>query len=177
MPLVLENFFPGDPGHTLHVHHTRDAYNRLTQKLVAAQAALMRLQYDAAEQARFTLWFGPIIPATVAVVRHKVIAISLAVTHQNIIFRNGGSACTINTYAYVRPHTGLAKVYLCGVFFNSGRQGIDSAVGTIIHELSHLYAGTVDTTYTQANCQALALNRSAAARNNADNYQYYCESF
>lgn len=177
MPLILENFFTTDRRHTLNVHHTQDAYNQLERKLVAAHSALTRMHYDAAEQARFTTWFGPAIPATVNVVRTKITAIHRAVAVLNITFRNGGSACQIGTYAYVRPHTGLAKVYLCDMFFNSGRQGIDSTVGTIIHELSHIYGQTIDSVYGHAQCQVLAANQSAVARNNADNYQYYCESF
>lgn len=177
MPLVLENFVPGDPGHTLNVHHARDAYNQLNRMLTAANVALMRVQNDANEQARFARWFGPAIPATVNVVRNKIRAIHRAATVLPITFRNGGAACQIGTYAYVRTHTGLAKIYLCDHFFQSGRAGIDSTVGTIIHELSHLFANTQDHAYGQVNCQNLAANRSAVARQNADNYQYYCEEF
>ena len=177
MPLVLENFMPGDPGNTLNQHHARDAYRRLSAKLNAAQAALVRIAHDPIEQNRFTRWFGPYLPATKRVVERKIRAIQHAIVNQRITFRNGGSECRLNTYAYVRPYTGLFKVYLCGLFFRSGRVGADSAMGTIVHEVSHVKAGTQDHEYGQADCLALAVNQSAQARNNADNYQYYCESF
>ena len=177
MPLILENFVQGDPRNSLKLHHARDAYQKLSQRLIRAHTALVRIAHDDDEQERFLRWFGQYSPANKQQVFNNIQAIHRAVVTQNITFRNGGAACRVGDYAYVRLDTGLAKVYLCDQFFDAGRQGFDSTVGTIIHELSHLTANTQDHAYGQMRCRGLAVAQAAQARSNADNYQYYCESF
>lgn len=177
MPLTLENFLQGDPRNTLKMHHARDAYQKLSQILTRAHTALVRIGNDDDEQERFLTWFGTYNQVNKTLVFNNIRAIHRAAVTQNITFRNGGNACQPNDFAYVRLNTGLVKVYLCDQFFNAGRQGIDSTVGTIIHELSHLVANTRDHAYGQIRCRGLATMLPVQARSNADNYQYYCESF
>lgn len=177
MPLVLENFVQGDPQNSLKVHHARDAYQKLSHCLTRAHTALVRIAHDDDEQERFLRWFGQYSQANKQQVFNKIRAIHRAAVIQNITFRNGGADCVVGVYAYVRINTGLAKVYLCDEFFRAGRVGVDSTVGTIIHELSHLTANTQDHAYGQIRCRGLATTQAAQARSNADNYQYYCESF
>ncbi len=177
MAIILENFFPGDPQNSLKEHHAKDVYQKLSILLTKAHAALIRIAYDDKEKERFAQWFGNYSIVAKHLVFNNIRAIHNMVVQREITFRNGGAACRPGDFAYVRLDTGLAKVYLCSHFFNSGRIGIDNAVGTIIHELSHLVANTHDFVYGQEKCRLLAINRPEAARSNADNYQYYCESF
>lgn len=177
MPLMLENFFKEDPQNSLKEHHTRGAYRKISTLLTAAHTALVRIRYDDNEQERVLRWFGQFTIANKQQVFNNIRAIHNVVVNRNITFRNGGAACAVGDYAYVRLNTGLVKVYLCDQFFRAGRRGIDSTVGTIIHELSHLMAHTQDHAYGQIRCRGLATTQEAQARTNADNYQYYCESF
>jgi hypothetical protein len=63
--------------------------------------------------------------------------------------------------------------------------GNDSIGGVLLHELSHhlcntkdeVHPGTGQQTYGTASCLTLATGWPALAINNADNYEYYCESF
>ncbi len=53
--------------------------------------------------------------------------------------------------------------------------GEDSQAGTIVHEVSHLVAGTHDYAYGAVNCAALASNHPEKAIKNADSYEYFVE--
>jgi peptidyl-Lys metalloendopeptidase len=99
-------------------------------------------------------------------------------------------------YAYVCPKRDPSIIHLCGRFFTDPESGTDTVVsgtdsmmGTIVHEMSHLAAGTSDEednngtdpkieskVYGQARCRRLATENSKKARNNADNYEYFAEA-
>lgn len=177
MTLVLEDFDAGNSKASLHKHHATDAYRRLSALLTAAHTALVRMGRSDAEQERFRRWFGEYTPASKAVVSNKVKAIHRAVVNREITFCKEATGKYPNVYAYVYPELDQAKVYLCDIFFTSGRHGRDSAVGTIIHELSHIVAQTDDHRYGEIGCRALAIESPVLARENADSYQYFCESF
>ena len=82
-------------------------------------------------------------------------------------------------------------VYIGTGFYTAPLLGIDSQVGTVIHELSHVVCSAEDVpnpaggaypdgfadTYGETNCRWLADNYEAQARHNADNYLFYCSSF
>jgi peptidyl-Lys metalloendopeptidase len=97
-------------------------------------------------------------------------------------------------YAYVNPRD-LSTIHLCGRFFTDPESGTDTVIsgtdsmmGTIVHEVSHLAAGTIDEkdrngkngckneVYGQARCRILAAENSIKARNNGDNYEYFAEA-
>ena len=46
----------------------------------------------------------------------------------------------------------------------------------MIHELSHLAAHTQDHAYSRPNARMLAMKQSNRAANNADSYEYFCET-
>jgi len=82
-------------------------------------------------------------------------------------------------YAYVYPTDTSHTIYCCSAFWPAPvAGGWDTKAGTLIHELSHFddICGTRDHAYGTNNCRALARNNPAQAVNNADNYEYYCES-
>jgi peptidyl-Lys metalloendopeptidase len=70
------------------------------------------------------------------------------------------------------------RILLCPRFFAEppGRApGLDSRAGTLVHEVSHLAAGTEDTAYQPQAARALARRDPKAAASNADNHQYFVE--
>ena len=83
-----------------------------------------------------------------------------------------------DTYAYVDPGD-LTKVNLGLAFFQAPATGIDSQLGTIIHEVTHFFitGNTQDVQYDQSKCLALAQSDPAGALANADNYEYFVEEW
>jgi len=78
-------------------------------------------------------------------------------------------------------HIWMGKAF----FTKSSIYGFDSMAGVVIHELSHticdtddeVYPGTTTECYGEDLCQRLALNYPEKAVNNADNYEFFCESY
>jgi hypothetical protein len=68
-----------------------------------------------------------------------------------------------------------ATVYFTGQILFRPPMGIDSWAGTMLHEVSHLAAGTVDTWYGCVPALGLAVSPVHAVRN-ADNYTFFAES-
>jgi len=78
-------------------------------------------------------------------------------------------------FAYVT--IGVPGVINLGpAYWQASPVGTDSQAGTIVHEVSHLVAGTQDYAYGQ-NALQLATTNPGKAIQNADNYEYYAESF
>lgn len=84
--------------------------------------------------------------------------------------------------------TKFGHVTLGNLFFNKTKtttSSQDSIGGVLLHELSHHICDTDDVkrpdthkeTYGQDDCKWLATNHPPLAIKNADNYEYYCESF
>jgi hypothetical protein len=92
-----------------------------------------------------------------------------------------GAGTVDTTFAYVlRPSPGPGShLFLCKLFFDNTHldRGTDSIGGVFIHELSHALCNTNDHIYGEGNSQVLASNNPVQAIDNADNYEYYCESF
>jgi peptidyl-Lys metalloendopeptidase len=92
--------------------------------------------------------------------------------------------CAVNTkiklgdvYAYVRPDKAFAIV-LGAFFFQAPQTGFDSKLGILVHEMSHfaLAGATKDISSGPTAAKALAATNPAAARRNADNYEYFVEA-
>ncbi len=65
---------------------------------------------------------------------------------------------------------------LCPRFFGARAEGYDSRWGVLIHEASHLAAGTSDHAYGRNSAAHLARVDPARAASNADNYEYFVET-
>lgn len=64
----------------------------------------------------------------------------------------------------------------CGLFFKaSPAAGADSMRGVVVHEVSHIAAGTDDIAYGPAAARTLARRNPKAAAGNADNIEYFIE--
>jgi len=84
-----------------------------------------------------------------------------------------------NVYAYVYPSDTSHTIYCCSAFWPAPiAGGFDTKAGTLIHELSHFsdICGTNDWVYGVTGARNLARTNPGQAINNADNYEYYCES-
>jgi hypothetical protein len=80
-------------------------------------------------------------------------------------------------YAKVRfyPGSQMICITLFPRFWSAPDYGIDSKLGTLVHEYSHEYGGTVDDRYGVQSCLVLAKYYPERAILNADNYQYFVE--
>jgi RHS repeat-associated protein len=68
------------------------------------------------------------------------------------------------------------NIWLGGCFFAAPLTGIDSKGGIVLHEVSHLAAGTGDTSDTnEADAENLADTDAKKAIRNANNYEYFAE--
>ena len=87
----------------------------------------------------------------------------------------GGRECDEDTYAYTT--FGARRMFLCNLYSIADPLiGYDTKLGIIIHELSHAVARRDDIVYGQYDCKQLAIKDPKAARDNADNYEYFVES-
>lgn len=175
-----------------HKNQAEKAYNEVRLLLGKANSAIVSLQKysleqnyetkDQQEANRFVKWFGPINAQSLATVRDRVIyPMVRQLENKSVTIECGGNDCERGDFAYVTaPGAGLGNeiiIHLCQAFFTAPLYGTDSQVGTLLHEISHLVGNTEDHRYQQEDCLKLARNNPAKAMNNADNYQYYLESF
>ena len=126
---------------------------------------------------RLLIWFGAKSSADAKFVREKLVT--------SRVYADGATfRCAVNTdvtigdvYAYVRPDKSFAIV-LGAFFFNAPDTGFNSKRGVLVHEVSHfiLAGATKDTVYGVAEAKKLAKASPAAARNTADNYEYFVEA-
>lgn len=79
------------------------------------------------------------------------------------------------TFAYVDPYDKSHKINVGSLFFSSSNKGIDSKIGTIIHEISHFknVLGTEDHAYGD---DILDLNMIDSLKN-ADTLERFAEIF
>lgn len=70
---------------------------------------------------------------------------------------------------------GRDYIGLCGAFFKAPLTGEDSRAGTLLHDLTHVVAGTQDYTYGRKNAQKRAAGNPNEAVDNADNYEFFME--
>jgi RHS repeat-associated protein len=138
------------------------------KSLVAA--ALSNLQNNANIQL-FQTYFGPPLPPQVALVTGNYLKIANAL-YQQIDFSRDYSDYIFSPGVFAYSYRlGPLKIVLGPQFFKAPVTGRDSQAGTIVHELSHIVAGTYDFGYGTA---VYALSADQAA-NNADTYEYYAE--
>lgn len=76
-------------------------------------------------------------------------------------------------FAYARRQSNVLGV--CQPFFRAQFSGQDNRWGILIHEMTHLAAGTGDYGYQPRGAQALVKDDPARAARNADSYEYFVE--
>jgi hypothetical protein len=153
------------------------AYRKLYFYIVRAHFALQETNYPK-EQERFEQWFGKISKSRLERAKGLIDKIHTAYEDNNIVLIKGGIKCEIDDYAYVSVENEKYEIHLCDQFFlTEDETKFNSTMGTIIHELTHIVGNTNDYEYGEDDCVILAQNDPEKAIENADNYEFYCESF
>jgi hypothetical protein len=116
-------------------------------------------------------YFGPPIAQQITPVLQNYLLIANAL-HQYIEYSRCYTCYVFfpNAYGYSVP-IGALKINLGPNFFSAPMVGVNSKAGTIIHELSHLVAGTRDYAYG-GDVHSLTTDQGI---HNADSYEYYAE--
>ena len=139
------------------------AYNHMISFLAAPQT----------KKARVQTWFGVNQVNNVATKLQRMIGV---LEKKKITYTFDGPRCDPTDLAYTFPKT--REIFLCPLYnVASTLQGSDNKMGILTHELSHAIVSTDDKAYGQNNCKVLARNFPNDAINNADNFEYFVESF
>ncbi|WP_426958035.1 M35 family metallo-endopeptidase [Muricoccus radiodurans] len=77
--------------------------------------------------------------------------------------------------AFATANRRTREINFCPAFFRSRTAGRDARFGVVVHEVSHLTAGTGDVAYGPNASRQLARERPERAVANADNYEYFVE--
>ncbi len=137
---------------------------------VQAGLALLR---DQPRHEHIRRWFGTTPPEQVAA-RLQATAAWLDAAAGARLQCNDPPGCKSGRLAYAAP---FAKVLgLCPAFFRARLEGFDSRWGILLHEVTHLAAGTRDHAYGRRAAAVLAKDDPARAAENADNYEYFLET-
>lgn len=135
------------------------------------------------ETDRFEKWFGKFDETRLKRVLGLICDIHNGYEDKKIVYEYKEDEDE-DTFAYVRTDEQTKpcrsyKIYLCQAFFNTDEEHerYDTALGTILHELTHLIGNTDDYEYGEDDCIELAKSAPEKAVDNADSYEMYLESF
>lgn len=120
-----------------------------------------------------TRWFGDAPRGDIAR-RLQQTAALLAQPDTVKMLCNDPPACTGSRMAYAA--VGRAIMGVCPAFFRARMDGYDTRWGILVHEASHLAAGTNDHAYGPAAAMQLAQSDPRRAAENADNLEYFVET-
>ena len=131
--------------------------------------------------ALYKRWFGTHSTENESIVQRTINVSKPRDACKNCFFSAGrySSVVSKDTIASTSSHTGSSTIgmTLYPIFWNLPFSGIDSQIGTLVHEYSHGYASTLDynNTYGVQKCLTLARTNPSKAIINADNYEFYVE--
>jgi hypothetical protein len=148
----------------------------IEEALVVARqrmAVAIRVAETQPEHPNLRRWFGD-APRPVIAERLRRTAAWLDRPDAIKILCNDPHGCQGWRMAYAAPSRRI--VGLCPAFFRARMTGFDSRWGVLVHEASHLGAGTQDHAYGAYAAAVLAKQDPARAAENADNYEYFVET-
>jgi peptidyl-Lys metalloendopeptidase len=123
---------------------------------------------------RLARWFGDGSRDRVVVVLQSVLR---QLDHtDNFTIGCSSTAYCVQNHPMAYTSFGDHSLGFCAGFFSASLTGEDSRFGAVIHELTHLAARTQDYAYGRPNATTLALKQGARAADNADSYEYFCET-
>lgn len=154
------------PAHSALIEEAR----QVAQQRTAAAALFVQQQPD---HPHITRWFGDAPRAEIAD-RLRRTAAQLGRPESVKILCNDPPACRGSRMAYASPGRGI--IGLCPGFFRARMDGYDSRWGVLVHEASHLAAGTDDFAYGPTAALILAKQDPRRAARNADTYEYFVET-
>lgn len=141
---------------------------------------LVTTRHIVSNNTAYRKWFGAYSYENFNIVRSMISSMDGGRWCKNFTIYNLSTSCVSNTLAYYRPSFDPSRyrdiINLCPNFWRLPDTGIDSKIGTLAHEISHLN-GTKDHAYDYNACLALAKTAPEKAINNANNYEYYIEEF
>lgn len=144
----------------------------------AIEAYKRILLFKVRDTPAFRSWFGSFDRRKANQVASVIRGFKGQLRCKSHVFYTDLGRCEDDTIAWYIKHPDpkqLSAANYCPRFFSLPDNGTDSKWGTILHELSHGYGGTVDHAYGQARCRQLAISAPHLAVENADSYQYYLE--
>lgn len=118
-------------------------------------------------------WFGT-APRQEVAMRLARTAEAFARPEPLKVICNDPPGCRSARMAYAAPQRSILG--LCPAFFRARMEGYDTRWGTLIHEMSHVAAGTQDFAYGPQAALILAKAEPLRAALNADNYEYFVET-
>ena len=148
-----------------------DEYTATTAYTAAYNTLRRSASSVTSNSALYTRWFGTSFRGSKDTVQGNYLDIKYAMERYRYTLYFHGPECQRDWYAYT--HHGGAVIYLCDVYFKVHTTGYDSKMDTIVHEMSHAVAYTVDKAYSMQSSLDLAKNFPATAINSADNYAYF----
>jgi len=119
-------------------------------------------------------WFGSAPPAEVAHRLRRTAAWLAKPAGAQPLCNDQAGCGPAHRMAYAAPSRGLLG--LCPSFFRAADSGFDTRWGVLIHEASHIAAGTRDHVYGPQAAAILAKQDPMRAAENADNYEYFVET-
>lgn len=132
-----------------------------------------------AQRHRFTTFWGPVTEERCTLVADNLqLILNAMLTNLTVIYDDTDDS---KAYVYTAHCAALpggaftAQIQFCPPLLEDyAALGTNSALGTIVHEMSHLVLGTDDHIYGMLSCSGQA---PANRVTNADNYKYYTELF
>ncbi|WP_425623796.1 M35 family metallo-endopeptidase [Agrobacterium radiobacter] len=156
-----------------HRTSTNKAFARITPIAKKAAKAVHDMTVEKTSPL-YETWFGEVNPTRLARVQSTIGGVrDLLQKKETFTVECVPQRCGNGTFAL----TAHKKDYigLCAAFFKAPLTGEDSRSGTLLHELTHVVAGTQDYTYGRTNAQKRAAGNPNEAVNNADNYEFFME--
>ena len=124
----------------------------------------------------YSNWFGIRYSGYMDIVRGAFLNIKSAMERYQYTMYFDGPECVKIQNVIAYTYKGSTVIYLCSLYRGEpATKGINTKMGTVLHEFTHAVAYTDDITYGQSNCAALAKNQPNSAIKNADNYRCFSE--
>ena len=124
----------------------------------------------------YTTWFGIRYNGYMEAVKGTFINIKNAMEKYQFLMYFDGPECKKIKNVVAYTYKGSQVIYLCSIYRSEQDvRGVNTKLGTVLHELTHAVAYTDDITYGQSNCAALARREPNRAIQNADNYRCFTE--
>jgi len=125
---------------------------------------------------QFPIWFGN---SKTDKVKQVLTLVKSAFDTDKLNYKCADPLCDPGVYAFVYPADKNYVVHVCSAFWSASTCApYDAKCGTIVHEASHFnsFGATRDIQYGTTGCKQLAKTNPASAIQNADSYEYFCES-
>lgn len=175
----VEGTIPGDYISKPICSQSFSAYHYSQILSLTTTLSLNDLKVKVENNAMYKRWFGTYSFENAAIVQRIISGAQPSRRCKVSFFSPGwyhnGIPDTTIASAYKVPNSKTIAITLYPKFWTLPFSGMDSKIGTLIHEFSHGRGDTDDHAYGTAKCLNLAISRPDLAIDNADNYEYFAE--